>query len=120
MPVSDKNHGGVAVTPAVAPGSGHELLDLGQVLAGAQVAIGAPPGRNCSFYDRWRDQPEMPFGHVFSPPSLMDWSYNTPFPTSLNQPKPSFDLFTCGVLTHAAGVDPVLIGQLMSAFGGKA
>src|SRR5262249_9053788 len=84
MPVSDKGHGGVAVTPAVAPGGGHKLLDLGldQVLAGAQVAIGTPPERNCSFYDGWRDQLEVPFRHVFGPPSLTDWSYNAHFPTS--------------------------------------
>jgi len=72
------------VTPAVAPGGGHKLFDLGlgQVLAGAQVAVPAPLRHNCSFYDRWRDQLEMAFCHVFSPPGLTDWSYNTHFPTS--------------------------------------
>jgi hypothetical protein len=51
MPVSDKDHGGVAVAVAVALGRVHELLDLGlrEVLAGAQVAIGASPRRNCLF-----------------------------------------------------------------------
>src|SRR5689334_17563176 len=71
MPVGDQDHGGVAMTPAVAPGGGHKLLDLSlrQVLAGAQVAIGASPGRNCSFYDSWRDQPEMPFRHDLALPA---------------------------------------------------
>jgi hypothetical protein len=80
MPVSDKDHGGVAVTPTVAPGGGHKLLDLGlsQVLAGAQIAIGAPPGRNCSFYGSWRHQLEVPFRHVFGSPSMTYWSYNAP------------------------------------------
>src|SRR5215471_402097 len=87
MPVSDKDHGGVAVTPAVAPGGGHKPLDLGlrQVLAGAQVAIGAPAGRNCSFYDSWRDHPEMSFRHVFGPPSLTYWSYNDHFSNSAGE-----------------------------------
>src|SRR5215472_6372927 len=82
--VSDQDHGGVAVTPAVAPGSGHKLLDLGlgQVLASAQVAIGAPPRCNCSFYGSWCDQLEVPFRHVFRPPRLTDWSDNAHFPTS--------------------------------------
>src|SRR5215469_4559029 len=87
MPVSDKDHGGVAVTPAVAPGGGHKPLDLGlrQVLAGAQVAIGAPAGHNCSFYDSWRDHPEMSFRHVFGPPSLTYWSYNDHFSNSAGE-----------------------------------
>src|SRR5215467_9055096 len=79
--VSDQDHGGVALTPAVAPGGGHKFLNLAlrQVLASAQVAIGAPPGCNCSFYDSWRDQLELPFCHVFGPPSLAYWSYNASF-----------------------------------------
>ena len=84
MPVGDKDHGGIAVTPAVAPGGGHKLLDLGlgQIFAGPQVAIGPPPRCYCSFYDGWRDQPEMPFRHVFSLPSLTYWSYNKHFSIS--------------------------------------
>src|SRR5262249_21069007 len=84
VPVSDKDHGGVAVPVAVGPGPRPQLLDLGlgQVLASAQVAIGASPRCNCSFYGSWRDQLEMPFRHVFSPPGLMYWSYNALFSTS--------------------------------------
>ena len=45
--------------PAVLPGGAHQALDLNlsQVLAGAEVRVGKPLGRNCSFYGGWRDQP---------------------------------------------------------------
>jgi len=107
MPVGDKDHGAVPVPPTVAPDGSHKPLDLGlgQVFAGAQVAVGAAPGRNCSIYDSWLDQPEMPFRHDFGPPRPSNWSYNAHFPTSSDQPKPGLDLFTCGVLTHAAEID---------------
>ena len=62
----------------------HQPLDLGlgQVLAGAQVGVGEPLGRNCSFYGGWRDQLEVRFGHVFRPPRATDCSYNGPFTNS--------------------------------------
>ena len=58
VPVGRQDHGGVAMPPTVLPGSGHQPFDLGlsQVLAGAQVGVGKPPGRDCSFYGGWRDQ----------------------------------------------------------------
>jgi hypothetical protein len=64
-----KGHRDVAVAMAVALGRRHELLDLGlgQVLAGPQLAVGEPPGGNCSFYGGWRDQLEVRFGHVIRP-----------------------------------------------------
>jgi len=78
MPVGHKDHGGVPVSPAVALSRSHQPLDFGfgQVLAGAQVAIGRPPGRNCSVYGGPRDEPEVPFGHVFQPSRIDDCSYN--------------------------------------------
>ena len=70
VPVGHKDHRGVPVAPAVSPGGFHQPLDLGfgQVLAGAQVGIGAPLGPDCSVYGGWRDQLEVPFGHVFRAP----------------------------------------------------
>ena len=61
VPVGHKDHRGVPMPPAVLPGGVHQPLDLGlsQVLAGAQVRVGEPPGRNCSFYGGWRDQLEV-------------------------------------------------------------
>src|SRR5262249_33544395 len=87
MPVGDKDHGAVPVPPTVAPDGSHKPLDLGlgQVLAGAQVAIGTPRGCNCSFYDCRRDQPEMPFRHVFGPPRPSNWSYNDHFLNSASE-----------------------------------
>ncbi len=42
---------------------------FGQVLPRPQVAIGKPPGGNCSFYGSWRDQLEACFGHEIRPPA---------------------------------------------------
>ena len=52
MPVSYKDHGGVAVAVAVAPSGVHEALDFGfgQVLPRPQVAIGRALRGNRSFY----------------------------------------------------------------------
>ena len=85
MPVGHKDHGGVPVSPAVALCRSHQPLDFGfgQVLAGAQVAIGRPPGRNCSVYGGPRDEPEVPFGHVFHPSRIDACSYNTHYSNSL-------------------------------------
>jgi len=43
------------------PGCLHQPLDLslGQVFAGAQIAVTAPFWRNCSSYGVWRDQLEV-------------------------------------------------------------
>ena len=70
VPVGHKDHRGVPVAPAVSLGGVHQPLDLGlgQVLAGAQVGVGEPPGRDCSFYGGWRDQLEVRLGHVFGSP----------------------------------------------------
>ena len=66
VPVGHQDHRGVAVAPAVLPGRVHQPLDLGlgQVLAGAQLAVGEPLRGNCSIYGGWRDQLEVPFGHA--------------------------------------------------------
>ena len=68
VPIGHKHHRGVPVAPAVLPGGVHQPLDLGlgQVLAGAQLAVGRPLRGNCSIYGGWRDQPEVPFGHAFA------------------------------------------------------
>ena len=64
--------------PAVLPGNFHQTLNLGlsQVLASPQIGIGRPLRHDCSVYDAWRDEFQMRFGHVFSPPSLTDCSDN--------------------------------------------
>ncbi len=51
MPVGDKDHRGVAVAMAIAPGSLDQPLDLvlGKVLAGPQIAVAASTWCNCSF-----------------------------------------------------------------------
>ena len=81
VPVGNQNHRSVPVSPAVALSRSHQPLDFGfgQVLAGAQVAIGRPPGRNCSVYGGPRDQLEVPFGHMFRPSRVNDCSYNGSF-----------------------------------------
>ena len=50
--IGHQDHGGVPMPVAVALGRVHELLDLGlgQVFAGAKVAVTAPFWRNYSFY----------------------------------------------------------------------
>ena len=81
MPVGHKDHRGVAVTPTVSLGGIHKPLDLGlrQVLSGPQVSIGWAFGCDCSIYGGWRDQPEVPFGHVLGAPRLTNCSYNSHF-----------------------------------------
>jgi hypothetical protein len=53
------------------------------MLTGSQVGIGWAPGRDCSIYDGWRDQPKVRFCHVFGPPSLNDCLNNAPSLDSL-------------------------------------
>ena len=50
--VGHEDHGGVPMAPPVSLARIHEPLDLslGEVLARPQVAIGAPPGSDCSVY----------------------------------------------------------------------
>jgi hypothetical protein len=50
VPISHEDHRAVAVTPTVSRSGFHQPLDLslGEILAGAQVAIGRPSGGNCS------------------------------------------------------------------------
>jgi hypothetical protein len=78
MPVGHKDHRGVPVAPAVSRGGFHHSLyfSVSQVLAGAQVAVGGPSGPDCSVYSGWRDQLEVPFGHMFRVPCLRDCSDN--------------------------------------------
>ncbi len=85
MPIGHKDHGGVPVAIAVSLGRCHQPLDFGlrQVLAGAQVGVGEPLGRDCSFYGGWRDQLEVRLGHVFRSSCADDCSYNGPFTNSL-------------------------------------
>src|SRR5262249_25552143 len=65
VPVGYQGHGGVPAPPTVLPRRVHQPLDLGlgQVLAGAQLAVRGPLRGNCSVYGGWRDQRQMPFGH---------------------------------------------------------
>jgi hypothetical protein len=61
-------------------------LGLGQVLAGPQLAVGEPPGGDCSFYGGWRDQLEVRFGHVIRPMLRVDCSYKNHFSNSKSIP----------------------------------
>ena len=76
MPVPYKDHRGVPMSPAVLPTGSYQPLNftLRQVLAGAEVRVGEPPGRDCSFYGGWRDQPKTWFGHGFHPAPKRDCS----------------------------------------------
>src|SRR6516225_4390660 len=73
MPVSHKDHRGVAVVPAVLFGRVHQALDLGldEMLAGPQVAIGTPLGGDCSIYGGRPHQLEVRFAMIFSLSALM-------------------------------------------------
>jgi hypothetical protein len=66
--------------PAVFPNNVQKPFDLcfRQVLTGSQVGVRRPPGRDCSFYDGWRDQLQVCFRHVFGFPSPIDWPNNGP------------------------------------------
>jgi hypothetical protein len=85
VPIGHQHHRGVPVAPTVSRGRVHQPLDLGfgQVLAGAQGAIGWPRGPNCSVYGGWRDQPEVPLGQVFRAPRPDDCPYNDRFTNSM-------------------------------------
>src|SRR5262245_22620361 len=78
VPVGHYDHRGVAVSPTVLPGRRHQPLDLGlgQVLSGAQLAVGGTLGGNCSIYGGWLDQLQVPFGHAFFAPCSNDCSNN--------------------------------------------
>ena len=67
MAVGHQDHCAVAGAPAVTLGRGDQPLDLslGQVFAGAQLAIQWPLWSNCSVYNNWGDQLEVSLGHVF-------------------------------------------------------
>jgi hypothetical protein len=56
-----QDHRGVPMSPTVSLGGLEQPFDLGfrQVLAGAQVGIGAAFGFNCSLFGGWRDQLEV-------------------------------------------------------------
>ena len=62
------------------PGGFQQALDLGlgQMLAGPQLGIGAPPRGNCSFYGGWRDQLEVRFRHCFRPSRFLTDPNNAP------------------------------------------
>ena len=66
MPEADQDHGAVALPVAVALGGLDQLLDLalGQVFAGAKLAVRAAGRRNCPFYCCRGDQLEARFGHM--------------------------------------------------------
>jgi hypothetical protein len=65
VPIREKDHQGVPVSPTVALGCLDEPVDLlgGQVLPRAQVAVWTPPWCNCSFYGGWPHQPQAWFRH---------------------------------------------------------
>ena len=77
VPVGRQNHRRIALTPAVLAG-GIEALNLtfSEMFAGSQGGIGRPLWHDCSVYDTRRDEFEVRFRHVFSPPSLSDCSDN--------------------------------------------
>jgi hypothetical protein len=83
--VGHEDHRGVPVPPAALPGRIHQPPDLGlgQVLAGTELAVRGPLRSNCSVYDGWRDQPEVPLGHVFRAPRPDDCPYNERFTNSM-------------------------------------
>jgi len=60
MTVGNKDHGGVPMSPAVAPGGPEQPFDLGlrQVFASAQVGIWGSLRCNCSIYGARSHQPE--------------------------------------------------------------
>src|ERR1039458_750156 len=93
MPVSHEDHGGVPVTVAIVPRGLDQLFDLalGQVLSAAKLAVRLPPRGNCSFFDGWRHQLQVRFGHGFRLLAINDCSYKTHFTSSLRS---SFGQFT--------------------------
>ena len=57
----DQDHGGVAMTPAIAPRGVDQFLDLGlgQIFAGAQFGIGSAPRHvDCLYFVVRRHEPE--------------------------------------------------------------
>jgi hypothetical protein len=67
MPIGDQEHGGVALTPAVALGCLEQALDfgLGQELPGAKIGVRFSSWRaDCPNNVAWRDDAEMRFSHV--------------------------------------------------------
>ena len=79
VPVSHKDHGRVAVAIPVSPDCRQQALDLRfrQILAGAQLAVGEPPRRNCSVYGSWRDPIEVRLRHVSCSLRTNDCSYSS-------------------------------------------
>ena len=71
--------------PAVLPSDVQKPFDLRfrQVLTGSQIGVRRPPGRDCSFYNGWRDQLQVCFRHAFGPYSPNDCSDNEPSLDSL-------------------------------------
>lgn len=84
MAISQQDHRGVAMAPAISPGRCHDALDLsaGQVFAGTQIGVRKPPGRNCSFYGGWHDQLEVRFRHANGPPVPIYCARYNPFTDS--------------------------------------
>ena len=87
MPIGHKDHRCVPMAPTVSLGRCHQPLDLclSKVLASAEVGVGEPRGRDCSFYGSWRDQLEARFGHVLGFLGLTDCWNNTPYSNSMQR-----------------------------------
>jgi hypothetical protein len=77
--IGHEDHYRVPMPPAVFPNNVQKPFDLcfRQVLTGSQVGVRRPPGRDCSFYDGWRDQLQVCFRRVFGFPSPIDWPNNS-------------------------------------------
>jgi hypothetical protein len=84
MPVSDQDHGGVAMAMAVALGGVAQALDfgVGQMLAAAVGCVGPPTRRDCSIFGAWSDQLELGFCHGFQSSLKSDCQYNDRYPNS--------------------------------------
>ena len=65
--IGDKDHGRVAVAPAVVLGRPDQALDLGlgEVLARPIGSVRPPAVCDCSLFDGWSHEFEVLFGHGF-------------------------------------------------------
>jgi hypothetical protein len=84
MPVSHEEYGGIPVAVSIVLCGLDQLINLGfgQVFSAAEFAVGLPPRGNCSFFDGWRDQLQVRFGHGFRLLAINDCSYKTHYTSS--------------------------------------
>jgi hypothetical protein len=58
-------------------------FSLGQMLSAAKLAVRLPSRGNYSFFDGWRDQLQVRFGHGFCLLAINDCSLKTHYTSSL-------------------------------------